>query len=182
VFNNVATMHIFFFLPVNLLIQYYLFSVSTICTGVVGDTPKVTLHSGVYEGISTKLPESSSTVYKYLGIPFAVPPLGALRFRPPQPLRASGEAFKADSQPPACIQNGGNSKLIEVEDCLKLNIFAPARHASRNESNGGLTVMVWLFGGGLQSGTAGVPLYDGTSIAANQGVILVAPNYRTNVR
>ena len=65
----------------------------------------------------------------------------------------------------------------ESEDCLYLNVFAPAT----SNNNGNKSVMVWIYGGGLQFGTAMLPAYDGSSFAANQDVVLVAPNYRTNV-
>jgi carboxylesterase type B len=68
--------------------------------------------------------------------------------------------------------------LSESEDCLYLNVFTPASNSSKAEPK---TVMVWIFGGALQFGSASVPTYDGTSFAANQDVVLVAINYRTNV-
>ena len=55
-----------------------------------------------------------------------------------------------------------------------LNVFAPAS----GETN--RTVMFWIYGGSLQFGAAGLPIYDGSSFAANQDVVLVATNYRTN--
>lgn len=64
----------------------------------------------------------------------------------------------------------------ESEDCLNVNVFAPA-----TSTDGELkAVIVWIFGGVLQFGWDGVPLYDGSSFAANQDVIIVAINYRTN--
>jgi acetyl esterase/lipase len=140
--------------------------------------PTVTLSSGVFQGLSTTIPNTKTTVNKYLSVPFAAPPLGSLRFAPPQPAPNSTEVRKADKQPPACIQNGGNSALSENEDCLYLNVFMP----SANSNDGGRAVMIWLFGGGLQSGSAGVPLYDGSNLAGNQDVVVVVPNYRTNVK
>jgi carboxylesterase type B len=144
--------------------------------------PTVTLSSGVYQGISTVISNPKPVVVEqFLGLPFAAAPLGNGRFAPPQPALNSTQVRRADKQPPACIQNGGNSALLENEDCLYLNIFAPPIK-SRTAGDNGRTVMVWLFGGGLQSGSAAVPLYDGSDLAANQDVIIVAPNYRTNVR
>jgi carboxylesterase type B len=66
----------------------------------------------------------------------------------------------------------------ESEDCLYINVYTPASPPPM----GGRTVMFWIFGGGLQFGSNSVSLYDGTSFAANQDVIVVAPNYRTNGR
>lgn len=62
----------------------------------------------------------------------------------------------------------------ESEDCLYLNVYAPAAPGS------GRTVMVWTYGGNLQFGSNSVIAYDGTSFAAEQGVVMVVPNYRTN--
>jgi carboxylesterase type B len=64
----------------------------------------------------------------------------------------------------------------ESEDCLYLNVWVPAGDAPE----GGFPVMFWLYGGNLQFGTAGLPMYSGEHIAANRGVIVVGTNYRTN--
>jgi carboxylesterase type B len=142
--------------------------------------PEVTLSSGVYEGISVKSPGSDTVVHKYLGIPFALPPV---RFAPPKPLGSSKERKKATQLPSACIQNAPSPDVApapagESEDCLYLNVFTPAPITGKTEPK---AVLVWIFGGGLQFGTASVPTYDGTSFAANQDIVLVAINYRTNV-
>ena len=70
-----------------------------------------------------------------------------------------------------------NPPPAESEDCLYINIYAPATHGKHQE---GKTVMFWIYGGGLQFGNAGNFYYDGTSFATNQDVIVVAANYRTN--
>ena len=146
--------------------------------GVVAQTPTVTLDTGIWKGVPTQQAGSSISVHKYLGLPFAAPPV---RFSPPQPPASSTAQRNADKLPPACIQNGGSGfsqgSIPESENCLYLNIFAPA---AMNSSNSSKTVMVWFFGGALQFGTASMTGYDGTSFATNQDVILVAPNYRTN--
>lgn len=147
------------------------------------EAPTVTLDSGIWQGSSTQLPGSSKIIHKYLGLPFAAPPV---RFSPPQPPAKSTAQRNATELPHACIQNAGGpgaegflvGSPPESEDCLYLNIFAPA--PSNSPSAGGKTVLVWFFGGGLQFGTGSMPGYDGTSFATNQDVILVAPNYRTN--
>lgn len=65
----------------------------------------------------------------------------------------------------------------ESEDCLYLDVYTPAPNSSQSELK---TVMVWFYGGNLQLGSNAIDMYDGTSFAANQDVVLVAPNYRTN--
>ncbi len=66
----------------------------------------------------------------------------------------------------------------ESEDCLYLNVYAPASPAPSS----GRAVMVWIYGGNLQFGTGGIEVYDGSSLAANGDVIVVTFNYRTNGR
>lgn len=66
----------------------------------------------------------------------------------------------------------------ESEDCLNLDIYVPA--GAQQNSDNPRPVMFWIYGGGLAFGYNGVPAYDGTSFAANQDVIIVATNYRTN--
>lgn len=63
---------------------------------------------------------------------------------------------------------------VESEDCLYLNLFTPSKRGR------GRPVMVFFFGGSFNWGDASHPWYDGSSMAANQGVVVVVPNYRTN--
>ena len=74
------------------------------------------------------------------------------------------------------FNNPGGPPPAESEDCLYINVFTPTTPAPA----GGRTVMFWIYGGNLQFGTANIPPYDGSSFAANQDVVLVTHNYRTN--
>lgn len=65
--------------------------------------------------------------------------------------------------------------LPESEDCLYLNVFTPS-----NAPSGGLSVLFWIHGGSFSLGSARVPDFDGSSFAANQGVVVVTINYRMN--
>ncbi|HTS24485.1 MAG TPA: carboxylesterase family protein [Bryobacteraceae bacterium] len=122
-------------------------------------------------------------VREYLGIPFAAPPVGDLRWRPPQPVVAWQGVRAADRFSPACMQraqdpnNGSwNRGLIRTsEDCLYLNVWTPAASASER-----LPVLVWIYGGGGVSGSTAEPIYDGNAIA-KKGVVVVSMNYRVNV-
>ena len=122
-------------------------------------------------------------VREYLGIPFAAPPVGDLRWRPPQPVVAWQGVRAADRFSPACMQraldpNSGswNRGLINTsEDCLYLNVWTPASSASER-----LPVLVWIYGGGGVSGSTAEPIYDGNAIA-KKGVVVVSMNYRVNV-
>src|SRR5947209_7312130 len=122
-------------------------------------------------------------IREYLGIPFAAPPAGNLRWRPPQPVVAWHGVRAADRFSAACMQralnpNSGswNRGLINTsEDCLYLNVWTPASSASER-----LPVLVWIYGGGGVSGSTAEPVYDGNAIA-KKGVVVVSMNYRVNV-
>ena len=126
--------------------------------------------SGAIEGILA----DGLTVYK--GVPFAAPPTGNLRWRPPQPVKPWKGARKADSFAPACMQKGvsmpGEAPPAVSEDCLYLNLWTPAKSA-----NEGLPVLVWIYGGGYSNGSASMPLYWGDRLA-HKGVIVVTLAYR----
>jgi para-nitrobenzyl esterase len=133
----------------------------------------IAIDSGQIEG-SHKGP-----IRVFKGIPYAAPPVGPLRWRPPQPVASWRGVRKAVSHSPACPQ-------LEVyppdapqeptsEDCLTLNVWAPA-----TKSAGKLPVMVWIHGGGLMNGSGSVPQYAGDQLAA-RGVIVVTINYRLGV-
>ncbi|PHH72842.1 hypothetical protein CDD80_4215 [Ophiocordyceps camponoti-rufipedis] len=152
--------------------------------------PTVTAESGIFIGSETKLPSPNSPVVnRFLGIPFAEPPL---RFELPKPARRHENVYNATSFKPACIQKFDgplpNQQRIkewfntppppagESEDCLYLNIYAPAR-----ATPGSKAVLFWIFGGGFSFGSGTLPLYDGLSFVSNQDVVIVTINYRINV-
>jgi len=120
------------------------------------------------------------------GIPFAEPPTGALRWRPPQPLATwTGvrEAIDYGSPCPQLASPFGGivdqepGSFAGDEDCLYLNVFAPRMPEDAVPgANARLPVMVWLHGGGNSVGHAG--FYDGGNLAQQQNVIVVATNYR----
>ena len=124
----------------------------------------VTLSSGRVAGI-----ELESGAQAFLGIPFAAPPVGDLRWRAPQPPTPWQGVRQATDQPPACMQRGTR---FMSEDCLYLNVWTKAESAEAN-----LPVMVWIHGGGWMSGANSIPIYNGEQFALN-GVILVSVNYR----
>ena len=151
--------------------------------------PTATIDSGVVTGKVTHIPGSGSPVNQFLGIPFAQPPVGDLRFAPPEKPHAWNRTYNAAAQPPACIQDFGNrttgsdfQKALyntppppgESEDCLYLNVYAPS-YGGKDKP-----VLFWIYGGAFRFGASSLPLYDGTSFAANQDIIVVAANYRTN--
>lgn len=110
----------------------------------------------------------------FKGLPFAAPPVGALRWRTPQPVVAWNGVRKADTFAPACIQPwAGNSDPNRLsEDCLYLNVWTAAATAKERRP-----VMVWIHGGGLTNGMSWERLSYGTKLAP-EGVVLVTIAYR----
>ncbi|MBL8519881.1 MAG: carboxylesterase family protein, partial [Betaproteobacteria bacterium] len=130
----------------------------------------VRIESGVIEGVQ----ENGLDVFK--GVPFAAPPVGPLRWRPPATVAAWQGARAADRFSPICMQRGAYPEHAPPEpmseDCLYLNLWVPAGAADRK-----LPVMVWIHGGGLVNGSASTPLYAGDALA-RRNVIVVTFNYR----
>jgi para-nitrobenzyl esterase len=126
--------------------------------------------SGTISGIRA----NGLSVYK--GVPFAAPPVGDLRWRPPVPAASWTGTRKADAFAPACMQVGvsmpGETPPAVSEDCLYLNIWTPATTAHEQ-----LPVIVWIYGGGYINGSASMPLYWGDRLA-HKGVIVVTIAYR----
>jgi para-nitrobenzyl esterase len=114
---------------------------------------------------------ASNGVLAFKGLPYAAPPVGALRWRAPQPLIAWTGVKEASAFGPACMQPSASADLVMSEDCLTLNVFRPD-NARRN-----LPVMVWIHGGGLVFGSSASPSTDGAAFA-RRGVVLVSLNYR----
>lgn len=113
----------------------------------------------------------------FRGIPFAAPPVGALRWKSPQPVRPWRGTRASAAFAPSCIQDEWLLKLFggsteTSEDCLYLNLWSPAKIARER-----LPVMVWIYGGGFALGSTNLPLYDGNHLA-RRGVVLVSAAYR----
>ncbi|MBQ9486409.1 MAG: carboxylesterase/lipase family protein [Selenomonadaceae bacterium] len=118
-------------------------------------------------------------VSTWLGIPYAKPPVGNLRWHAPQPLQATDKTFDAKKFGAAAVQavdptEDANSYSVQSEDCLTLNIW------KRGEKNN-LPVMVFIHGGGFSVGGSVDSLYNGSNFAAAHDVIIVTINYRLNV-
>ena len=123
----------------------------------------------VEEGLLQGTVGDGLTVYK--GIPFAAPPVGDLRWRPPQPAEKWEGIRQADKFASGPIQ-GGNPPSGKSEDCLYLNIWTPAK--SRRDR---IPVLVWIYGGGFNMGSTSEPVYSGEKLA-QKGVVLVSIAYR----
>ncbi|MBN1833783.1 MAG: carboxylesterase family protein [Deltaproteobacteria bacterium] len=130
----------------------------------------------VEEGLLEGTVEDGLTVYR--GIPYAAPPIGDLRWRPPQPVTKWEGVRKADKFGAPPIQT--NPALASVpydpsEDCLYLNIWTPAKQAAQK-----LPVMFWIHGGGFTAGATAERLYHGEYLA-QKGVVVVTVGYRLGV-
>lgn len=109
-------------------------------------------------------------LWVWKGIPFAAPPTGDLRFRPPAPVVPWDGTRAATEFGPPCPQLRDGAPIGD-EDCLTLNVWAPEAAASA-------PVLVWIHGGGNVQGTASDPIYDGAMLAARTGSVVVTIEYR----
>jgi para-nitrobenzyl esterase len=133
--------------------------------------PIVKLHEGRVSGIVR------GGVAVFQGIPYAAPPVGPLRWRPPQPAVPWPGVKIARQAGAICPQaynaaDNGVGPMPMSEDCLTLNVYVPSQPPPAP-----LPVMLWIHGGGLVNGSATAALYDGSELA-RQGVVVVTINYR----
>jgi para-nitrobenzyl esterase len=127
----------------------------------------VMIESGQLAGVPARDP--SITVYK--GIPFAAPPVGELRWRPPQPPIAWQGVRNAGEFGSICPTPRKSSEPMS-EDCLFLNVWSGARSAGEKRP-----VLVWIYGGGFLVGSGSDPMHDGEGLAL-KGAVVVTFNYR----
>lgn len=137
---------------------------------------QVKVAGGLLEGIAGTV----AGVRAFLGIPYAAPPVGALRWKAPQPAPKWDGVRKADRFGNRCVQTNPFPDMAfrsaaESEDCLSLSVWTPATTATAR-----LPVMVWIHGGGFFSGAGDEGRHEG-SVLASKGVVLVDINYRLGV-
>jgi len=153
-----------------------------VCTLVaVAVTPmraadEVRIATGVLEGTPGKI----DGVREFLGIPYAAPPVGKLRWAAPQPPAKWTGVRKADAFGNRCIQTTPFADMVfrspaESEDCLYASVWTPAKTSADR-----LPVMVWIHGGGFFSGASDEGRHEGSALAA-KGVVVVEINYRLGV-
>ncbi|KAJ4256710.1 hypothetical protein NW762_008806 [Fusarium torreyae] len=151
--------------------------------------PTVTIDSGVVVGTTTSIPYSKTVVNRYLGIPFGEKPV---RFSPPKPAKPWDSPYDASEYKPACIMKFNypevqRNRSIQnfatpgppagtSEDCLNLNIYAPA-----GAKSGPKPVTFWIHGGSFSHGSGSLPIYDGSKMAGYEDIVVVTINYRTNI-
>ena len=137
--------------------------------------PRVKTHSGEVEG------KVYGQIHAFLGIPYAQPPVGDLRWKPPVPAAKWEGVHKATDFGSHCLQGKvyGDMNFHDPggsEDCLTLNVWVPTQSVSKK-----MPVMVWIYGGGFVSGTTSEARQDGTNLAQLGGVIVVSMNYRVGI-
>ena len=135
---------------------------------------KVKTHSGKLMG------KQEGDVRAFLGVPFAAPPVGPLRWKPPIPAAKWSGVRQATEFGLHCMQPTIYKDMIFrdpgiSEDCLTLNVWTPAKNKKAK-----LPVMVWIFGGGFFAGGTSEPRQDGANLAKN-GVVVVSMNYRLGI-
>ena len=143
---------------------------------VAQSNPQVKISNGTLEGTYN----SNTGINRFAGIPFAQPPVGNLRWKEPQPVISWSGVFKADHFGHNPMQKNVfgdmNFRADNMsEDCLYLNVWAPAKQASKK-----LPVLVYFYGGGFVAGDGSEARYDGESMA-QKGIVALTVNYRLGV-
>src|SRR5690242_6508906 len=121
---------------------------------------KVKTANGAVEGTT-----DNNELRIFKGVPFAAPPVGELRWQPPQPVKGWKGTYKADRFGPRCMQRPIFSDMVfrsngMSEDCLYLNVWTPAKSAKDK-----LPVLVYFYGGGFNAGDGSEPRYEGVNMA-----------------
>uniref|UniRef100_A0A663DMU0 Carboxylic ester hydrolase n=1 Tax=Aquila chrysaetos chrysaetos TaxID=223781 RepID=A0A663DMU0_AQUCH len=160
-----------------------------VATGQKAEQPEVVTKYGRVQGYQFKVGAAERSVNVFLGLPFAKPPVGPLRFSEPQPPEPWKGVRDATSYPPMCLQdkvqgqffsdfitNRKEKVLLQVsENCLYLNVYTPVSTEKQEK----LPVFVWIHGGGLLLGAASS--YDGSALAAFDNVVVVTIQYRLGI-
>jgi len=143
---------------------------------VWADAPEVMTEQGRVQGFSTELADG------FFALPYAAPPIGELRWRPPQTARTWDGVRKATERAPMCMQpvfpgmDAEDDRLPTSEDCLYLNVWRP----QGTDEEARLPVMFWIHGGSHIFGAGSLPRFDGDHLT-ERGVVLVTINYRLGV-
>src|ERR1700722_7722748 len=142
------------------------FSVAAEAQPAAPIAPTVTIDRGKLAG------NEKDGMISFLGIPYAAPPTGDLRWRAPQPVKTWQGTRQATEFGPVCRQTADWEKAPQSEDCLTLNVWAPVNKVSKP-----YPVLFFIHGGGLVSGSGDWGQEGGKSIVQN-GMIFVTMNYR----
>ena len=120
--------------------------------------------------------------FRFLGLPFADPPVDDLRFAPPRPYSGPKQGLDATKYSASCIQSASSFGTLNngeiSEDCLYLNVYTPVLPAQGDKFSSGRPVAVYFYGGAFKQGSASMVDYDGGNFASRNDVIVVTVNYR----
>ncbi|KAK7590733.1 hypothetical protein V9T40_002346 [Parthenolecanium corni] len=136
----------------------------------------IEVKQGQLEGTTRKSISTGKDYFCYLGIPYAKPPIGELRFQPPQPIEKWNGVLNAQNEGSACIQQDFGGPFIGSEDCLYLNVYTPDQPTKNSSPK---AVMVFIHGGAFNAGSGSSDLYSADYLM-NYDVILVTLNYRVH--
>jgi para-nitrobenzyl esterase len=139
-----------------------------------------TVQTRIADGLVEGVVSADNQVRTFKGIPFAAPPVGALRWAPPQPVVPWTGVLRTVDYGPRPMQDRVFDDMVfhddgPSEDCLYLNLWLPENHGPEK-----LPVMVWIFGGGFVAGSTSEPRQDGGNLC-KKGVLIVSANYRLGV-
>ncbi len=153
-----------------------LFVIAMMFGGRAMAADQVRTDKGAVEGAAS----ADAKVRIFKGIPYAAPPVGTLRWKPPAPAPRWSKVRKATEFGARCMQGRIFDDMVfrdngPSEDCLYLNVWTPA-----TSSNARLPVMVWIYGGGFAAGATSEPRQEGEDLA-RKGVVVVSMNYRLGV-
>jgi para-nitrobenzyl esterase len=146
-------------------------------------SPTADTESGRVRGLTRHAGTSGRPVAQFLGIPYAAPPVGPLRFRSPEPAPGWAGTRDATQHRAAPMQSldspfsgviPGNSVAAADEDCLTVDVWTPAEP-------GDYPVIMWMPGGAFLTGGSSLVTYDGAALAADESVVVVGVNYRLGV-
>jgi para-nitrobenzyl esterase len=170
------------------IISKLVFAVAVVCAFTLGQVVSASAKTSFPKPFAITrsgavLGKTVGGIDEFLGIPYAAPPVGALRWMPPQPFGKFTAPLQATQFGNQCTQPGP----VGAEDCLFLNVYEPTNSEPGkalgpgvflvgSKKSKGLPVMVWIHGGGLTGGSG--ELYDPTPLVKGGGVIVVTINYR----
>lgn len=151
-------------------------AVVALMSGMQAAANEAHTRNGIVQGTTSE----DGKVQIFKGIPYAAPPVGALRWKEPQPVANWKGVKKTTEFGARCMQGNIYGDMVfrdagPSEDCLYLNVWTPKTTAGAK-----LPVMVWMYGGGFQAGATSEPRQDGVYLA-HKGVVVVSMNYRLGV-
>ncbi|XP_073515736.1 fatty acyl-CoA hydrolase precursor, medium chain-like [Phyllobates terribilis] len=159
-------------------------ALGVLTSGEEDDPPQVETQYGKLQGKTLSATGTDRTVHAFYGVPFAKPPVGALRYASPEPPESWSSVRVASDYAPICLQDlhmmeqlfqtvKAKFSLPPVsEDCLYLNVFTPTNRVKEEK----LPVMVFIHGGGLMMG--GAMMFEGSALGAHENVVVVSIQYR----